>query len=160
MSFDIDNLTVQLIDKLKDKGWMITCAESCTGGMIMAQLTSVAGSSAVVDRGFVTYSNQAKSDLLDVQEATLKLYGAVSAETAYEMVTGASDKAGGCAAIAVTGIAGPDGGTDEKPVGTVWIATSTPQAGVLCKSYLFNGDRQAVREQTLASSFVQILSQL
>lgn len=160
MSLDINSLTAQLIDKLKDKGWMISCAESCTGGMIMAQLTSIAGSSAVVDRGFVTYSNQAKSELLDVQDATLKLYGAVSAETAYEMVTGASDKAGGCAAIAVTGIAGPDGGSAEKPVGTVWIATSTPDAGVLCKSYLFEGDRQAVREHTLASALVQILSQL
>ena len=160
MSFDINSLTIQLIEKLKDKGWMITSAESCTGGMIMAQLTAIAGSSAVVDRGFVTYSNQAKSDLLDVQEATLKLYGAVSAETAYEMVTGAADKAGGAAAIAVTGIAGPDGGTDEKPVGTVWIATSTPVAGVLCKSYLFAGDREAVRQQTLTSALVQILSQL
>lgn len=160
MSLDKDSLTIQLIDKLKDKGWMITSAESCTAGMIMAQLTAVAGSSSVVDRGFVTYSNQAKSDLLDVQDATLKLYGAVSAETAYEMVTGASDKAHGSAAIAVTGIAGPDGGTAEKPVGTVWIATLTPEAGVLCKSYLFEGDRHAVREQTVTSALVQILSQL
>ena len=160
MSPDNDALTAQLIDKLKDEGLMITAAESCTGGMIMGHLTAIAGSSSVVDRGFVTYSNQAKSDLLDVQEVTLKIYGAVSAETAFEMVTGASDKANGAAAIAVTGIAGPDGGSDEKPVGTVWIATSTPKAGVLCKDYLFSGDRQAVRDQTVTAALVQILSQL
>jgi len=116
MSLDNAALTAQLIDKLKDNGLMITAAESCTGGMIMAQLTDIAGASSVVDRGFVTYSNQAKSELLDVQEATLKLYGAVSAETAFEMVTGASDKANGAAAIAVTGIAGPDGGSKERDI--------------------------------------------
>lgn len=160
MSPDNDALTAQLIDKLKDEGLMITAAESCTGGMLMGQLTAIAGSSSVVDRGFVTYSNQAKTDLLDVQEATLKIYGAVSAETAFEMVTGASEKANGAAAIAVTGIAGPDGGSDEKPVGTVWITTSTPKAGVLCKDYLFSGDRQAVREQTVTAALLQILSQL
>ena len=160
MTIDNQPLTAQLIDKLKDKGWTITTAESCTAGMIMAQLTAVSGASAVVDRGFVTYSNQAKSDLLGVQETTLKIYGAVSAETAYEMVTGASDQAGGSAAIAVTGIAGPDGGSIEKPVGTVWIASSTPQAGVLCKTYLFAGDRQDIRDQTVSAALVQILSQL
>ena len=160
MSPDNAALTAQLIDKLKDKGLMVTAAESCTGGMIMAQLTDIAGASSVVDRGFVTYSNQAKSELLGVQESTLKLYGAVSAETAFEMVTGASDKANGAATIAVTGIAGPDGGSKDKPVGTVWIATSTPQAGVLCKDYQFPGDRQAVREQTVKAALVQILSQL
>lgn len=160
MSPNDDILTAQLIDKLKENNWMITTAESCTAGMIMAQLTAISGSSAVVDRGFVTYSNQAKSDLLNVQEATLKLYGAVSAETAYEMVSGAAEKAGGCAAIAVTGIAGPDGGSAEKPVGTVWIATSTPAAGVLCKDYLFSGNRHEVRAQTVTSALVQILSQL
>lgn len=100
---------------------MAATAESCTGGMIAAALTDIAGSSAVVDRGFVTYSNAAKMDMLGVQPSTLQRYGAVSEQTAREMATGALANSRASIALAVTGIAGPGGGSEDKPVGLVWF---------------------------------------
>ena len=148
-----------VISQLSARGLMIRCAESCTGGMIMAALTDVSGASAVVDRGFVTYSNNAKQEMLGVAEDTLNIYGAVSAETAYEMVTGAM-VAPNTAAISVTGVAGPNGGSAEKPVGIVWIGAAIPDNQPLISHYLFAGDRQSVREQTVAASLTQLLSLL
>lgn len=148
-----------VITKLASKNLLIRCAESCTGGLIMAALTDVSGSSKVVDRGFVTYSNDAKRDLLGVNEQTLEIYGAVSAETAFEMVQGAQHKEP-VAAISVTGIAGPNGGSDEKPVGTIWIGTAVPNKQTLVKSHFFSGNRQDIREQTVLAAFTQLLSLL
>lgn len=104
------------------KGWTIATAESCTGGLISSRLTDVAGSSAVFTHGFITYANEAKRDVLGVDEALLHRHGAVSEEVAHAMAEGALRVSGANAAVAVTGIAGPGGGTDEKPVGTVWLA--------------------------------------
>jgi nicotinamide-nucleotide amidase len=129
----------------------IATAESCTGGMIAARITSVSGSSGCFDCGLVTYSNYQKHKLLGVRRGTLKKYGAVSRETALEMCKGARRVTNADIAVSVTGIAGPTGGSEEKPVGTVWI-------GVCCsnihkaKKYLFDGDRNSVREQTVETA--------
>ena len=109
-------------EKLIDKKLSLSCAESCTGGLFSATLTKIPGISAVFDRCFVTYSNRAKMEELGVSKETLETFGAVSAETAEEMVRGVHKKTGSNLCIAVTGIAGPDGGTEEKPVGLVYIS--------------------------------------
>ncbi len=114
-------LSVLAGEKLKAQGRWITCAESCTGGGIAKAITDIAGSSAYFDRGFVTYSNAAKHDLLGVSEATLAAHGAVSEEVVREMAIGALRAARADLALSVSGIAGPDGGSAEKPVGTVWF---------------------------------------
>ena len=156
----------QILAACAARSWQIRCAESCTAGLIMAELTSLSGASAVVDRGYVTYSNQAKEQMLGVQASTLATYGAVSAETAFEMVTGTFQPDDPpIAAISVTGIAGPNGGTAQKPVGTVWIGTLIPQEDgsaqdPLVKHYLFSGDRDEVRQKTVKSAFTQLLSML
>jgi len=125
---------------------MLVTAESCTGGMVAAALTDIAGASSVIDRGFVTYSNQAKSDCLGVSGATLKAYGAVSSETAAEMAAGALVAAPeSYVGIAITGIAGPGGGSAEKPVGLVWFGMAVRGGGVTTHHHVFDGDRNAVR---------------
>jgi nicotinamide-nucleotide amidase len=113
-----------LLDRCKAEHLMLATAESCTGGLIAAALTAIPGSSAVVDRGFVTYSNEAKAELLDVPTDLITRFGAVSAEVARAMVEGALKHSSADLAIAVTGIAGPDGGTPDKPVGLVHIAAA------------------------------------
>ena len=155
------HLATKLISALNDKKLMIRCAESCTAGLIMAELTSISGSSAVVDRGYVTYSNQAKEEMLGVRPLTLATYGAVSAETAFEMVQGTvlSDTSH-LAGIAITGIAGPNGGTEDKPVGTVWIGTIMPGKDALVRHYHFTGDRDAVRAQSVSAALEQLLTLL
>ena len=120
-----DNLQSVVIETLKQKNYTLTTAESCTGGLIASMLTSVAGSSKVFASGFVTYANASKEQLLDVDAATLSRYGAVSEETVVQMAEGALKKSGAHYAVAVSGIAGPDGGSEEKPVGTAWIAWGT-----------------------------------
>ena len=119
---DRSETLVQLASHLQRRGWWLSCAESCTGGGIAAALTDIPGSSAWFDRGFVTYSNQSKKDMLGVADATLATFGAVSRETVTEMASGALECSAAQISVAVTGIAGPDGGTPDKPVGTVWIA--------------------------------------
>ena len=155
------NLAANLITALSHKGLLIACAESCTAGLIMAELTSVSGASSVVDRGYVTYSNQAKEEMLGVTALTLATYGAVSAETAFEMVQGAiaSDESR-LAGIAITGIAGPNGGSDDKPVGTVWIGTIIPEKEALVRHYHFSGDRDVVRAQSVSAALEQLLTLL
>lgn len=136
---------------LKQKGERVCCAESCTGGMITAALTEIPGSSSVLSRGFVTYSNQSKIDMLGVKLKTLELHGAVSGQTVSEMASGAITASNGEAdyAIAVSGVAGPDGGNKEKPVGLVYICILKKGDVGEIKKYIFRGDRQSVRYQTV-----------
>lgn len=136
-------------ERLLGKGWLLATAESCTGGWIAKLITDRAGSSAWFDRGFVTYSNVAKQEMLRVPEATLHDHGAVSAATVAAMVAGALHNSAAQVALAVSGIAGPDGGTAEKPVGTVWFAWGINQAEPVTRQLRFSGDREAVRRQAV-----------
>lgn len=133
-------------------GLRLATAESCTGGLIAGCLTEIAGSSAVLDRGYVVYDNRAKMELLGVREATLAAHGAVSEATAREMAAGAVQRSGCGLAIAVTGIAGPGGGTPEKPVGLVHLAAARRGGAVLHRRAVFEGDRSAVRLATVAEA--------
>lgn len=132
---------------LLEKGWFMTAAESCTGGLLMKRMTDTPGSSRYVDRGWVTYTNEAKQQMLGVKAETLAAHGAVSAATAEEMVRGALTHSGAQAGASITGIAGPDGGTDEKPVGTVFIAVASPD-GTAVRRFRFHGARDVVRERS------------
>ena len=148
----------EIVSSLKHSGKRICCAESCTGGMIAAAITDIAGSSAVFSRGFVTYSNQAKINMLGVKPETLNLYGAVSGQTVSEMASGAITASDDEAdfAVAVSGIAGPDGGTVEKPVGLVYICVLKKGEVGQVTRYVFDGDRQSVRTQTVENALKTI----
>lgn len=135
----------KLVEYLLDKKMTVTFAESCTGGLVSKKVTDVSGASGCFDCGFVTYSNQMKSKLLGVSEKTLERYGAVSSETAYEMCGGAKSKADADVAVSLTGIAGPGGGTPEKPVGLVYVGVCTDKIHSVCRLEL-KGDRETVRE--------------
>ena len=137
----------ELIDVLRSKGLRMSAAESCTGGMIGCMMTSVPGSSDVFLGSAVTYSNEAKESILKVSHQTLMDHGAVSEETARQMAIGSIDAYGSDIAVAVTGIAGPGGATDTKPVGLVYIAVADGPRTVVTKNN-FEGDRQSVRKQT------------
>ncbi len=130
------------------KKHVLTLAESCTGGLISALITNTAGSSAWFDSGLVTYSNQAKQDLLKVKEITLTQYGAVSEQVAMEMAIGALQQGRSTFAASVTGIAGPEGGTPAKPFGTVCFAWTSDDLPSISKTYLFQGNREQIREQS------------
>ncbi|HVI87810.1 MAG TPA: CinA family protein [Dongiaceae bacterium] len=139
-----------LLDLYRRRGWMIATAESCTGGLIAATLTEIAGSSDVVDRGFVTYSNEAKTDLIDVPAALIARHGAVSAEVARAMALGALARSRATVSVAVTGIAGPGGGSAEKPVGLVYIGLARKgQPEPLVERHVFDGRRHEIRLQTV-----------
>ena len=138
-----------LAKRLKHQQLMVVTAESCTGGGIAHVLTSIAGSSRWFERGFITYSNEAKQDMLGVQADILESHGAVSEETALAMARGAITCSRGHVSVAVTGIAGPDGGTEEKPVGTVWIAWGQKLGYAEAQCFHFVGGRDAVRQQTI-----------
>ncbi len=128
---------------------LVATAESCTGGMIISLLTDIPGSSSMVDRGFVTYSNEAKTDMVGVSEETLDKYGAVSAQTAHEMADGALKNSRAGITLAVTGIAGPDGGSPEKPVGLVWFGMALTGKPVVTEKRIFqNLGRDYIRKQT------------
>ena len=148
----------EIVTSLKQSGMRICCAESCTGGMIAAAITDIAGSSAVFSRGFVTYSNQAKINMLGVKPETLTLYGAVSGQTVSEMASGAITASEDEAdfAVAVSGIAGPDGGTVEKSVGLVYICVLKKGEVGQVTRYVFDGDRQSVRTQTVENALKTI----
>lgn len=129
---------------------LVATAESCTGGMIISLLTDIPGSSSMVDRGFVTYSNEAKTEMLGVSPETLERHGAVSAETAQEMAAGALKNSRASIALAVTGIAGPDGGSAEKPVGLVWFGMARTGQPVLTEKRQFeNLGRDYIRRETV-----------
>ena len=146
-----------LAEQLTQRGWMLATAESCTGGWIAKCCTDVVGSSAWFDRGFVTYSNAAKQDMLGVRAETLAQYGAVSEAVVAEMATGALRHSQAHIAVAVSGIAGPSGGSPEKPVGTVCFAWAMRNGEVLTKTCQFAGDREAVRWQSVVFALNGIL---
>jgi len=134
----------------KRRGVRVATAESCTGGGVAEAITRVSGSSDWFERGFVTYANLAKEEMLGVANATLVAHGAVSEEVAAEMAAGALERSAADASVAITGIAGPTGGTPAKPVGLVWFAWAARGAPVQCRRFLFKGDRAAVRRQSVA----------
>ena len=152
-------LTASLADILQKNDWRMATAESCTGGMIAAACTDLAGSSGWFDRGFVTYSNEAKTDMLGVAAELIDRHGAVSEEVARAMAQGAVTHSRAHAAVAVTGVAGPGGGSAEKPVGTVWLAWATP-AGLVSEKCHFDGDRAAVRQATVQHALQRLVALL
>lgn len=145
---------------LLDRGEWLAVAESCTGGLIAKTLTDAAGSSAWFERGFVTYSNRAKQDLLGVPEAVLLHHGAVSEATVLAMAGGVLVHAPVQWVLAVTGIAGPGGGTADKPVGTVWIACAQRDGACAARRFRFDGDRESVRAQTARMALDVLLDRL
>lgn len=146
--------------QLKAKRLVAATAESCTGGWVAQAITSVSGSSDWFDRGFVTYSNDAKREMLGVREETLARHGAVSEETAREMAAGALAASRAQVAVAITGVAGPTGGTPQKPVGMVCFAWALPGARVESVTKRFDGDREAVRRQSVVFALEGMLERL
>ena len=158
MDDNIFELTRQIGENLKAKGLKLATAESCTGGGIAQTLTEVPGSSVWFDRGFVTYSNRSKVDMLGVDPQTLAQYGAVSAEVAQQMAAGAIAKSEAELAIAVTGIAGPGGGSLEKPVGTVYVAWQNKYQPAIVDKFQLSGNRHQIRAQTIQKALEGLLS--
>nr|WP_306440741.1 CinA family protein [Methylococcus capsulatus] len=138
--------------QLQDRGRRLVTAESCTGGWIAQCVTSVPGSSGWFERGFVTYSNESKQELLGVPARLIAAHGAVSAETVAAMVGGALAHSRADCAVAVSGIAGPEGGSPDKPVGTVWLAWQLKGEAPLTRCFRFEGDREAVRRQAVMAA--------
>ena len=155
----MDELAKTLGARLKGAGAMLVTAESCTGGWVAQIVTSVAGSSAWFERGYVTYSNAAKQELLGVSEQTLHQHGAVSEQTAREMAQGALARSKGTLAVAVTGVAGPGGGSREKPVGMVCFAWAD-RRGVTSDTRRFAGDRESVRRQSVIHALEGVMNAL
>jgi nicotinamide-nucleotide amidase len=157
VTISIQQHCVVLSEALQAKQSLMATAESCTGGLIAASCTDLSGSSAWFDRGFVTYSNEAKSDMLDVPAALITKHGAVSEEVARAMAQGALRHSKADFSVAVTGIAGPTGGSDDKPVGTVWLAWAQRNpAQCVSVRKVFTGDRQAVRVATTELALAQL----
>jgi nicotinamide-nucleotide amidase len=160
ISNTIATLAEKLGKLLLQKQLHLVTAESCTGGGVAYALTAIPGSSQWFECGFVTYSNDSKKDLLSVSDKTLQTYGAVSAETAKEMAEGAIRKSLGNTSVAITGIAGPDGGSADKPVGTVWFGWASDFFPTKTALKTFQGERQAIREQAIQyalSGLVELL---
>jgi len=155
----VSELARKVGEALKAKGAKLVTAESCTGGWVATALTAIAGSSDWFERGYVTYSNAAKREDLGVAEATLQRHGAVSEQTAREMAAGALKKGGGQVALAITGVAGPTGGTLAKPVGTVCFAW-TDGSKMVSETKRFDGDREQVRRQSVERSLQGVLELL
>ncbi len=149
---ELDRLAARLGERLRDAHDRVVTAESCTGGWIAKAMTGVSGSSDWFDSGMVAYSYEAKQALLGVRPQTLESEGAVSRETVIEMVSGALVHSGASVAVAVTGIAGPGGGSADKPVGTVWIGWKRRGGYTRAELFHFDGDRDAVRRQTVAAA--------
>ena len=152
---DLQQLTRQVAHILQQRGWMLATVESCTGGWVAKCCTDLAGSSAWFERGFVTYSNQSKQDLVAVRAVTLEQFGAVSEQTVIEMAQGALNRSNADISVSISGIAGPDGGTEEKPVGTVWFAWATKIAAT-AELHHFSGNRDSVRRQAVATALTGI----
>ncbi len=154
------NQTVELINELAtsltEAKLKVCTAESCTGGLIAKSFTDLAGSSAWFERGFVTYSNESKVEMLGVSESVIEQYGAVSEPVATAMAMGALSQSHADYSIAVTGVAGPGGGSDKKPVGTVWIGIAS-QNRTRTQKFLFDGDRQRIRLMTMDAAVEQLL---
>jgi len=156
----IPSRAAEVIAALIARGATVATAESCTGGLIAGALTSVAGSSEAVYGGFVTYANEAKENMIGVRSETLAEYGAVSEETAREMAAGARQRSGADYAIAVTGIAGPGGGSDEKPVGLVWFGLAGPRDIVTERCLFGDLGRTEVRAATVMHAFKMLAAEL
>lgn len=152
ISFEISSLSRRLLSVCTIKSVMIATAESCTGGMIAAALTDVAGSSTAFERGFITYSNDAKREMLGVNQATLDAHGAVSREVAIEMVVGALLRSNAHLAVGVTGVAGPDGGSTAKPVGLVHVAVKYGDVVEHEKLLFSDQSRAEIRENTVKAA--------
>lgn len=152
MKLNLHKLAAGLGEKLNRRGWFLTTAESCTGGLVAGAVTDIAGSSTWFERGFVTYTNQAKHEMLGVPADTLTEFGAVSEQTVRAMAQGALRHSSAQIAVAISGVAGPDGGTSAKPVGLVWfaVAVSEPELKITVISRHFSGDRAEVRCQAVA----------
>lgn len=145
---------------LEQYGHVMTTAESCTGGGVAAAITDIAGSSAWLDRAFVTYSNEAKMEMLGVKKKTLEMHGVVSEPVVIEMVQGALKHSNATIGVSISGIAGPGGGSEEKPVGTVCFAFADNQQWLLVETMHFDGDRAAVREQAVFHALTRIYQHL
>ncbi len=143
--------------RLTESGLMLATAESCTGGWLGQAVTAISGSSAWYERGFITYSNDAKCEMLGVQPTTLEHHGAVSLQTAREMALGALNRSHAQIGVSITGIAGPAGGTATKPVGTVCLAWAMRQGSVRQKIHLFPGNRDDIRSQAVVTALQGIL---
>lgn len=156
----VDAAALRLFSVLSDRGLRVVCAESCTGGMVTAAITAIPGSSSVLWGGVVAYSNECKFRLLGVAPETIAEFGAVSREVARAMAIGALAAGTGAAfgadiALAITGIAGPDGGSPEKPVGLVWFAFRRVDGGALEECAIFSGDRRAIREAAAERAMIR-----
>lgn len=156
----MEKLVTELAELLMSRGFLLSTAESCTGGMVAAELTAIAGSSNWFDSGFVTYSNQAKQVMLGVSLATLESKGAVSAEVVAEMAAGAVQRSQAQIAVSISGVAGPGGGSAEKPVGTVWMGWALPNGKIETEQFRFAGDRASVREQATRQVLLSLLDRL
>lgn len=150
-------LAIQVGQLLLKKKWFIAVAESCTGGLLAATITEIPGSSTWFERGYITYSNQAKIEMLGVHNETLDSHGAVSEKVVKEMAEGALLRSHSNVAIAISGIAGPEGGSAEKPVGLVWLAFALEQQKTRAYSFYFQGDRTAVRVQAIIAALEEII---
>lgn len=160
MNQNLEQLAAALGQRLMATGRVLATAESCTGGWIAQVVTGVAGSSAWFDRGFVTYSNRAKEEMLGVAGSTLAAHGAVSAPVVTAMVAGALARSQAQVAVAVSGIAGPGGGSAEKPVGTVFVAWALAGQSPVVERLHLSGDREAVRRQTVGIALERLLELL
>lgn len=157
-SYNIKVLAEKVVSSYQAEGRKIVTAESCTGGLISGALTDVPGASAVLERGFIAYSNESKLEALGVEADSLARYGAVSARVAEEMALGALEFSHADVAISVTGIAGPDGGTDRKPVGLVFFGLATNKDVVMHYQCTFSGTREDIRMQTVAEALKFLLT--
>jgi nicotinamide-nucleotide amidase len=155
------DLAHAVLSACETHGLMLATAESCTGGMIASALTDIPGSSSVVDRGFVTYSNDSKTEMLGVPAETLLAHGAVSRETAIAMAEGALARSNASITVAVTGVAGPGGGTAQKPVGLVWFAVASSGSPTLAEHRLFDErGRDHIRQETVRTALELMLASL
>ena len=159
--FDPDTLSLaeSVLAASRTRGWHLATAESCTGGLVAAALTAIAGSSDVVERGFVTYSNEAKIELLGVPAETIAAHGAVSAQTAAAMARGAVARTPADLAVSITGIAGPRGGTPLKPVGLVYLGVARRDGACRVERRVFPGDRTAIRDAALVLALEMLQSE-
>jgi len=153
---DLHQLTTKVAKFLLEKHWLLSSAESCTGGWVAKCCTDIAGSSTWFERGVVTYSNQSKQELLNVKADTLEQFGAVSEQIALEMAQGCLTQSSANISLSITGIAGPDGGSKEKPIGTVWIAWAT-NFSAKATLYHFSGNRDAIRRQAVYTALSGII---
>jgi nicotinamide-nucleotide amidase len=160
MKNQLDDLAIELGQALAVTGLSLVTAESCTGGLVATRVTDVAGCSDWFDRAFITYTNLAKQEMLGVSEACIDEHGAVSEETVRQMATGALAASRAQVAIAISGVAGPSGGSEDKPVGTVWFAWAYGDDSLVSERQLFGGDRKNIRQQAAAYAMRRVIERL